>query len=421
MREIAQRIVPQATPLRARVATNAAILDEDGHAIDRGLVLFFAAPHSYTGEDVLELHVHGSPAVAREVLRVLLVCGARYATAGEFTRRAVLNGKMDLHEADAVADLIAAETRSAARAAAANLAGGLSAEVGALRSRLTGALEELSAAIDFPDEVPDPDRVELQGVVDELVARLEALLRDGELGRLVREGLAVAIVGPPNAGKSSLLNALLGEERAIVSEMPGTTRDTIEERIVIDGVPIRLIDTAGIREHADRIEAEGIERTRRALAGARVAVVVIDGSVALGPEGEAILAATRDRDRVVFVNKADLGCRHPELVEGSDAVAGSVREPATLDALRRRIAVAGWGGAVVDLERPHLASARELDAAREAVDALRRAAATLEAGEPVDLIAGELSRAFASLGHVSERIAAEEVLDGIFSRFCIGK
>lgn len=412
--------------LAPRLATNVTIADERGETIDRGLALFFPAPHSYTGEDLLELHVHGSPVVARELVRALLVCGARNAQPGEFTRRAFLNGKMDLNAALAVADLIDAETRSAARAALANLAGGLANDVRELRATLTSMLEELSAAIDFPDDVADPDPQRLRATIGSLVGELERLQRDGEAGRLVREGIGVAIVGPPNAGKSSLLNALLGEERAIVSEIPGTTRDTIEERIVVDGVPVRLIDTAGIRAHADRLESFGIERTRRALEGARIAIVVIDASQPLSPEARAVLDETRERAPIVFFNKADAGV-HEEIVAlrrargDTSGILGSVRDRQSLAALRAAIATAGWGGELPDLERPHLAALHEFEAVGIALEALRRAAGTLEAGEPVDLCAGELHRAFSALGHVSERGAAEEVLTGIFSRFCIGK
>jgi tRNA modification GTPase len=407
--------------LAPRLATNVTVVDDEGHELDRGLAVLFRGPHSYTGEDVLELHLHGSPVVARETVHAMLACGARLAEPGEFTRRAFLNGKMDLHAAAAVADVIDAETRSAARAALANLGSGLSQRVAALRSSLATILEELSAAIDFPDEVPAPSSDELDVVLGHVAHYLLRLQRDGEIGRLVREGLSVAIVGPPNAGKSSLLNALLGEDRAIVSELAGTTRDTIEESLAIDGVPIRLVDTAGIRSHADRIEAAGIARTWNALAAASIAIVVIDGSKPLTPEARDVLADTADRERIIFLNKADLGDAGARELDDPSAIVGSVRDPRSLETLRATIATLGWHGERPDLERPHLSALREFDAVADALDALSIARATLAAGDPIDLIAGELQRAFSSLGHVSERIAAEEVLDGIFSRFCIGK
>jgi tRNA modification GTPase len=282
-------------------------------------------------------------------------------------------------------------------------------------------LEELAAAVDFPDEVPDPDRGVLAAEIDGIVAELQRLRREGEAGRLVREGVPVAIVGPPNAGKSSLLNALLGEERALVSEIAGTTRDTIEESITVRGVQMRLIDTAGIREHADRLEAAGIERTQRALSGARVALVVIDGSQPIGAAAQALLDRTADRARVVFANKADLGAAGAAQLDGVPHVRGSVRDRATLEAVRDALAQAAWGGELPDLERPHLASLAELDAVARSLDALAHVQHTLRAGEPVDLIVPELQLAFAALGQLTGDAANEEMLTGIFARFCIGK
>ena len=390
VRAIAARIVPSVR-LRPRYAHYSTIVDEQGEEIDRGVAIFSAQPHSYTGEDTLELQIHGSPMVVREVLRALLALGARLAEPGEFTRRAFMHGKMDLHAAAAVADVIDAETRSAARAALANLGGGLASEVNALRE------------------------------LDAIVAELHRLQRDGEVGRLVREGVTVAIVGPPNAGKSSLLNALLGEERAIVSEIAGTTRDTIEESIAIDGVRVRLVDTAGIREHADRLEAAGIQRSQLALESARIALLVLDGSAPLSNGARALLTQTAAGERVVFFNKADLGETGAREAAIDDAISGSVYEPGTIRAVRAALARVGWGSEKPDLERPHLASAREFDAVAAALRALDAARATLQAREPVDLIVGDLQEAYAALGHVTGDVAAEEVLSGVFGRFCIGK
>ncbi len=419
--DVATAVLRTRSPLRARHATNAEIVDASGALVDRGIAIFWCAPHSYTGEDVLELHVHGSPVVVRRALESALTAGARLAEPGEFTRRAYANGKMDLSEANAVADLIAAETRAAAAAALANLGGALAAEVRQSRDALEARLEELAGAIDFPDEVPDPPPAQLDAAITEVFERLRALRDDGERGRLFREGTSVAIVGPPNAGKSSLLNALLGQERALVSELPGTTRDTIEESIVVDGVPVRLVDTAGLRAHADRLEAAGIERTRRAIDEARIALVTLDGSRALGDAERDVLRITERRDRIVFFNKSDAGVAAYDEITALDAISGSVYEAATLAALRTAIARVGWGGEQFDFSRPHLAAAFEIDAVTEALEALAHARATLAAGDPVDLCSGDLQRAVAALGHVSGERATEALLDGIFARFCIGK
>jgi tRNA modification GTPase len=420
-RALGSRLFRSRAELRDRYAAYGDVLDEDGTPIDRGLALYCRGPHSYTGEDTLELHVHGSPIVAREVVRAVLACGARAAGPGEFTRRAFMNGKLDLHAAAAVADLVSAESRSAARAALANLGGGLANEVRALRVRLASVLEELAGTLDFPDEVPEPDGARVRAALDAVTEGLERLRRDGEAGRLVREGVSVAIVGPPNAGKSSLLNALLGEERALVSEIAGTTRDSIEETIAVDGVLVRLVDTAGIRAHADRLEAAGIARTQHALASARIALIVLDGARPLDDETQTLLDQTRGRDRIVFFNKADLGDEGARAFDDVSKIVGSVRYAQTLRALREAIAQLGWGGVAPDVERPHLSAAREFDAVNAALDALARARATIDAGDPIDFVAGEFQRAHASLGHVTGDEATEELIGGIFARFCIGK
>ncbi len=415
VRELAERLFRGRGRLRERYASYGEILDETGALLDRGVVILCFAPHTYTAEDTLEFHLHGSPVLASEMMRVLIACGARAATAGEFTRRAFLNGRVDLHEAAAVADVIAAESRSAARAAQANLGGGLANAVRTLRAHLAALLEELAASLDFPDEVAEPGTRRVYDTITMVRTDLEWLRADGEVGRLVREGVNVAIVGPPNAGKSSLLNALLGEDRAIVSEIAGTTRDTIEEAIAIDGVRVRVVDTAGIREHADRIEAAGIERSQRALESARIALIVVDGSQPLGSDVEDLFERTADRPRVVVFNKAGV-----RAVDG-EAIVGSVRDAATIVAIRAAVARVGWGGVMPDLERPHLASAREFDAVAEALRAINDAEATVARGDAIDFVARDLQTAFTALGHITGDEATEQLLDGVFARFCIGK
>lgn len=423
MRAIAARVFRAHVALEPRVATLGDVIDEHGAPVDQGLALYFPAPNSYTGDDVLELHVHGSPVVARETLTSVLAAGARLAAPGEFTRRAYLNGKLDLSAAEAVADLIDAESRSAARAAHARLAGGLHARVEAVRTQLATILEELAATLDFPDEVVEPPRARLRDELERISGYLQGMAESWEIGRLVREGPSVAIVGPPNAGKSSLLNALLGDERALVSDRAGTTRDTIEESFGIGGMRVRLIDTAGIRAHADRLEAAGIARTERTLDEARLALVVVDGSRVLQPDEVVLLARTRTKARIVIFNKRDLGSAGYDARERSEegALFVSVLDADDVAKVREAIRRAFDVDQNVDLERPHLATARQADCALAAQRAVTRAAQTLRDGQPIDLVTPDLVEAYAALGELTGDEVTEEILDGIFARFCIGK
>jgi tRNA modification GTPase len=423
-RRIAARVFRSRLALIDRMATYGTIVDVAGRPIDRGLAIAMDGPRTVTGEDVVELHIHGSPVAARETLRGLIAAGARLAEPGEFTRRAFLNGKLDLSAAEAVADLIAAESRAAAVAATANLTGGLQRLIEAVRSELRTLLEELAGAVDFPDEIPEPEAAEVATRLGRLDATLAGLARDGERGRIVREGLALAIVGPPNAGKSSLLNALVGEERAIVSPIAGTTRDTIEESFAIDGVLVRAIDTAGLRSGAEPLEAIGIERRARALAAATLALVVVDGAGELPDDARTLLAETRGRPRIVFFNKRDLGRAAYDEREAPErgGLLGSAFDAASVAELRVEIARVGWQGEdLLDATRPHLAGARHDQAVERARRALADARATLSSASPLDLIAGDLLTASAALGEITGGAATEELLDGIFARFCIGK
>jgi tRNA modification GTPase len=422
VRAVAAKVFRTRSALTPRTAVLGEVIAEDGTAIDRGLALFFPAPHSYTGEDVLELHVHGSPAVARDTLIAALAAGARIATPGEFTRRAFLAGKLDLSAAEAVADLIESEARGAARAAAARLSGGLAAEVERVAARLGATLERLTAALDFPDEVESESPADLEAAVEAADADLAALAATWETGRLVREGLGVAIVGPPNAGKSSLLNALLGFERALVSDRPGTTRDTIEEVLALgDGAVARIVDTAGLRATRDELEAAGVARSEATLASAGLLLVVVDGSAPLGAEARAVLGQTRGRDRVVFFNKRDLGSAGYDAREPAelDALFGSARDRDAVEAVRAKLA--RHAASSIDTARPMLGTARQADAVLEARRGLAFALETLRAGAPADLIAGDVAHAQAALRELTGRDAGEALLDAVFARFCIGK
>lgn len=420
-------------PLAPGRARRGWVLDQKtGERVDDSLALLFAAPNSYTGEDVVELHVHGGPGVVASCLTLVLREGARLAQPGEFTRRAFLNGRLDLAQAEAVADLIGAESRLAAKAAAARLEGVLGRSLRELREELLSSLVEIEAHVDYPDEVPPPELAALAACLLRQGERVESLLTGAGAARALRDGIDCVIAGPPNAGKSSLLNALLEAERAIVSDIPGTTRDIVEDRVAVDGVVLRLRDTAGLRAAGDVIEAEGVLRAKRAIEQAELVVLVLDGSHPLGDDEREAIAATAGRARVILANKGDLGDagvqdlrrQMPALASdgGSQSfVAGSVRHKSTIGAMRAAIARLGWGGAAIDANAALVANVRQIEALTRAKGALGQALATIDAGHPVDLLSGDMRAAIAAYGEVTGETVTEAVLDGIFSRFCVGK
>jgi tRNA modification GTPase len=407
-----------------RTATVRAFRDAVGEAIDRGVALFFAAPASYTGEDVLELHGHGGPVVLDLVLARVLSLGARAARPGEFTERAFLNGKLDLAQAEAVADLIASATAQAARSAQRSLEGALSDRVRALDEEVTRLRVLIEAALDFPEEeVEVLEAAQVESRLDALLCGLDALLAGAAQGRLLRDGAEVVITGRPNVGKSSLLNALTGQETAIVTAVPGTTRDLLHARIQLDGLPVHLVDTAGLREVNDPVEWAGVERARGALRGADAVLVVLDASEGLGPEDRSILMALPAGVPHLRVwNKVDLlgGAPAPAPAEpgGEPAVWLSALTGQGLPLLSRALkGLLGFTAA----EDAFLARRRHLEAlgsAREAVDAAR-----VELVRPlsIELVAEELRRAQGALGSITGQVTSEDLLGRIFSSFCIGK
>jgi tRNA modification GTPase len=391
-----------------------------GEALDQGLALFFPAPHSYTGEEVLELHGHGGPLVLKRVLERCLELGARVAEPGEFTRRAFLNDKLDLAQAESVADLIDAATTQAARSAMRSLSGEFSFEIQRLKEMVVDVRLRVEAALDFPEEEIDAlDRQAARDRVHALLQQLDRVLAAARQGSLLREGLRIVLAGRPNVGKSSLLNRLAGEELAIVTDIPGTTRDVIRQVIDLDGVPAYLLDTAGLRETQDPVERLGVERTREAIRQADLVILLMDATCGEVAEDRAIQAALPPEQRGVRVfNKIDLLPRDPALVPRADRVEVwlSAKTGAGLPLLRRALLeAAGWQAGV---EGVFLARARHL----RALEAARRHAvcAADRIAQP-ELFAEELRLAHRELSAITGEYTADDLLGEIFSRFCIGK
>lgn len=408
--------------LRPRHAHHVRFVDADGEAIDDGIALYFAAPASYTGEDVVELQAHGSPAVLQALAARCAALGARRARPGEFSERAFLEGRLDLAQAEAVADLIAAADERAARAARRALDGEFSRRVDALADELLAVRVHVEAAIDFADEPLDTlGGAALRRRFAALSADLDALLAAAERGRRLRDGLHAVIVGPPNAGKSSLLNALAGSERAIVTDIAGTTRDLLHETIRSDGVELTLVDTAGLREGGDAIEREGMRRARDELARADLAIVVLDAR-----DPESGRAAVADAiagvpARLWLHNKADLlDPAAAAALDGEDRIALSARTGQGLDALHAHLRRLAQGEGADASEGAFTARARHVEALRRAQAELADAGAQLER-EVLDLAAESLRQAHDALGEITGRVRADDLLGHIFSSFCIGK
>lgn len=419
--EIAQRLCGKLPP--ARQAALRHFTDSAGEVIDQGLVLSFPAPHSYTGEDVVELQGHGGPVVMDLLLKAACDCGARPARAGEFSERAFLNDRLDLAQAEAVADLIDAASAQAARAAQRSLAGELSRRVQALAEELTQLRVFVEAALDFSDEDIDWLADEsLRGRLDALIAGLERLLRDSAQGRRLREGLVVALSGRPNAGKSTLLNRLAGVEAAIVTDIAGTTRDVLRENIVLDGLPLIVVDTAGLRDSDDPVEREGIRRAWQALQQAELALYLVDDREGLTEQDRELLARfPPGLTRLIVRNKCDLSGQPPD--EFTDAEGRQLRLSAASGAGIDRLcealrAHAGLEGADAGL---FSARTRHLEALRRALDSARAARSRLASAQTPELVAEDLRLAQDALGDITGRLSSDDLLGRIFGAFCIGK
>jgi len=395
-------------------------LGGDGQAIDQGIALFFPGPASFTGEDVVELQGHGGPVVQQLLARRLAALGARMARPGEFSERAFLNDKLDLAQAEAIADLVSAGTEAAARAAHRSLEGALSRRVAALQEHLTGLRVFVEAALDFPDEEIDfIAESDVGERLSALIEETEALQREAHRGQVLRDGVTVAIVGLPNAGKSSLLNALAGRDAAIVTDIPGTTRDVLRETLSLDGLPVHVADTAGIRESVDVVEAEGVRRARAALQAADLVLLILDRTQPL-PEQEALAREVPDGVPVIRVgNKIDRTGEAPGVNTGTGEVWLSAKTGAGIEALVARVReVAGAG---VASEGAFTARTRHLDSLRRVAEHLATALAHAESGATPELLAEELRLAQQDLGEITGEMLPDDLLGAIFASFCIGK
>ncbi|HEY2435408.1 MAG TPA: tRNA uridine-5-carboxymethylaminomethyl(34) synthesis GTPase MnmE [Vicinamibacterales bacterium] len=408
-----------AEALEPRRATLSTIVMAGGVAIDEAVVTSFPAPHSYTGDDVVEIAAHGSPVVLRQIVEAAIAAGARLANPGEFTLRAYLHGRIDLVQAEAVAELIDAVTPLQARVAFDQLEGTLTSKLREIDAALLDLIAKLEASLDFPDEgYHFVGRHETGEALDSVLRSVERTLADAARGRIIREGLTAAVVGRPNAGKSSLFNRLAGAARAIVTDVPGTTRDLLTERIDLSGIPFTLIDTAGLRlEPSNAIEEEGIARARQAGAAADIVVVVIDRSRPLDDEDRALAAEHQGR-RLLVASKADLPAAWEAETLGALEVSSITDEG--IGELRRAL-IEHAGGAAALRDRPALANARQAALLEHARGALERARASVQAGISEEFVLADLHEARGRFDEISGARPQDEVLRTIFERFCIGK
>ncbi len=393
-----------------------------GQIIDETLVTIMRAPATYTREDIVEINCHGGMMPLARTMSLLIAAGARQAEPGEFTKRAFLNGRLDLAQAEAVMDIISSKTDVAHRAANEQLLGGLSKEIAELRDRLVSLLASIEAGIDFPEEDIETETGQsLQSEVRQVRAQVDDLLSSYTYGKILREGFATAIVGRPNVGKSSLLNAFLKQDRAIVTEVPGTTRDVLEEYVNVMGIPLRILDTAGIRHSHDVVEQEGVRRSLKAIESADLILLVLDGSQSLTPEDDRVIEEIRGKNAIAVINKSDL----PRQLGATDwpkvHINVSCRTRDGFEDLRRAIADMVRSGAVAPKEHAWAVNQRHKTALEQTKTSLEKTLISIEEDLSLEFIALDLRDALDSLGIIIGATYTDDILERIFSEFCIGK
>ena len=401
------------------------IVDDDGKAVDEVILLIMKGPRSYTAEDVLEIQCHGGRQSLSEILGLVLRHGARLANPGEFTQRAFVNGRIDLAQAEAVMDVIQAKSAQGLTSAVSQLEGRLSRVVGDMRLHLTDFITRLEVTVDYPEE--DLEEIEvpdIAGAIREMERRLDDMLAESKSGRMMRDGVMAAIAGTPNAGKSSLLNRFLETERAIVTDVPGTTRDVIEEWISIQGVPICLVDTAGIRSTDDTVEQIGVRRAKEYMERADIILVVVDQSRPLQEEDRQILETARGRQALIVLNKEDLqpAFETEELQSyGLPILSISASTGAGMGALKDAMLSLALKQGLTAAQSALLANTRHIELVRQSREALQRALDTIEAGMPVDCAIVDIREAWELLGSITGDTVHDDIIEEIFSRFCLGK
>ncbi len=395
--------------------------------IDEVLMSIMRGPKSYTGEDVVEINCHGGPQVVEKIIQITLSLGARLAEPGEFTKRAFLNGRLDLVQAEAVIDIIRAKTETAANIAINQLHGRLSLRLQDIKHNLVEIMAQMEASIDFPEDVGDIDYPKTRDSLNKISKKVSKMINKGKQGRVLKDGLKTVIIGRPNVGKSSLLNALLEEDRAIVTDVPGTTRDIIEEIINLEGIPLKIVDTAGIRETSDKVERIGVNIAKESLVKADLVLFMLDATCKITDDDRAILGHLKKENTIVLLNKSDVDIKHIskddvlDLLPRYKIIDISAKEMWGLDELSQVIKEMVFGGAMKNHESDIVTRTRHLDALERTLNYVKDALSGVEQNIPVDLVVIDIRNALDSFGEITGETVTEDILDTIFSEFCIGK